>query len=489
MSRDMTVLSPMGTGRARRDGPRGCVERLPSGSWRVRVYAGIDPVTHRQRYTNETIPDGPTAFLEIEEARQRLLDASRDGQARTAGTIGELVLRHVALLAVTDTTRQRYTSLARTHILPLVGHIPIRALGPDILEDSYARLLRCREHCDLSAPADPGHACRPLHPSTIRKIHFLIGAACRRAVRWGWLTRNPCADARPPAARQPNPCPPTPEQAARILAAAWADPQWGPMVWLAMVSGARRGELCALRWRDFDPATRVLVIEHSIAQLGSRTWEKDTKLHARRHIVLDARTVEMLIAYHRHRAGQTPNTLSADAYMFSPAADGHLCRPPAAVTAWYRRLTRRLGITTTWHKLRHYSATTLITAGVDLRTVAGRLGHAEGGTTLKYYTAWIREADQRASTALARHLPLEVPDHAAPRPQPTYQLIADDLRKSIRNGSLRDDAPLPTTIELATTYRVAPSTAHRAITVLADQNLITVIPGHRAHVHRHAEPE
>jgi integrase len=51
----------------------------------------------------------------------------------------------------------------------------------------------------------------------------------------------------------------------------------------------------------------------------------------------------------------------------------------------------RLGINTTFHKLRHYSATELIRAGVDIRTVAGRLGHAEGSTTLTYYAAWVRE--------------------------------------------------------------------------------------------------
>ncbi|WP_376771791.1 winged helix-turn-helix domain-containing protein [Actinokineospora xionganensis] len=89
---------------------------------------------------------------------------------------------------------------------------------------------------------------------------------------------------------------------------------------------------------------------------------------------------------------------------------------------------------------------------------------------------------------LPSNLPLEIPDHATQRPQPAYQLIADDLRKSIRNGSLRDDAPLPTTTELATTYQVAPSTAHRAITMLANQNLITVTPGHRARINRRAEP-
>src|SRR5207248_1363230 len=107
-------------------------------------------------------------------------------------------------------------------------------------------------------------------------------------------------------------------------------------------------------------------------------------------------------------------------------------RPPASLTRQYHRLVTGLGIRTTLHKLRHYSATELIAAGVDLRTVAGRLGHSDGGTTLAYYTAWVREADQRASLALRNRLPTPriplattpLPDAQPPSP---YQAIATQL--------------------------------------------------------------
>lgn len=115
----------------------------------------------------------------------------------------------------------------------------------------------------------------------------------------------------------------------------------------------------------------------------------------------------MLTTYHQtrqRRAAAVGAALTPDSFIFSPRADGTAWRAPDSLTRQYRRLVTRLGIRTTLHKLRHYSATELITAGVDLRTVAGRLGHAEGGT-LAYYTAWIREADQRASTALINRLP------------------------------------------------------------------------------------
>ncbi|MHA6802968.1 tyrosine-type recombinase/integrase [Salinifilum ghardaiensis] len=87
---------------------------------------------------------------------------------------------------------------------------------------------------------------------------------------------------------------------------------------------------------------------------------------------------------------------------------------PSSVTQRYERMATRLGIDATLHKLRHYSATELISSGVDVRTVAGRLGHGSGGmTTSRVYSAWVSEVDQRASAALANRVP-ERPQQLSP---------------------------------------------------------------------------
>lgn len=209
-----------------------------------------------------------------------------------------------------------------------------------------------------------------------------------------------------------------------------------------------------------------MVIRASIAQVGAEVWEKDTKLHQRRHLCLDPDTIALLMAYRQarqRRAASVGATLSPEAFVFSPAADGGSCCKPASLTTRYRRLVRALGVRTTQHKLRHYSATELLASGVDLRTVAGRLGHSEGGTTLAFYAAWVREAEQRASALLAARLPrpgtpLAIgPDHA--RPPTLYQVIAAELRTAIRTGSLLPGTPLPTVKQLAVAHHVAPGTA------------------------------
>lgn len=70
------------------------------------------------------------------------------------------------------------------------------------------------------------------------------------------------------------------------------------------------------------------------------------------------------------------------------------------------KMATHLGLTTHLHSLRHYSATELVSAGFDVRTIAGRLGHGGGGTaTLRVYAAWLSEADQRAANVLEPRMP------------------------------------------------------------------------------------
>lgn len=480
---------------------RGSVEELPSGAYRVRVFAGVDPVTGRDHYLRETVPAGPRAAKEADKVRTRLLaQVDERRHPRTNATVTQLLDRHLKEARLEVNTASTYRGLVDKHVLPFLGSAKVGSIEADTLDSLYAELSRCREHCSSGKRIDHRtprehecdercrpHACRPLSASSIQQIHWILNGAFRRAVRWRWLAINPLTLVEPPARLPPTPRPPSPEDAARILNTAWTDPDWGMLVWLTAVTGHRRGELCAIRWRHVSPSRGVLHLESSIGQRGALTWEKDTKTHRDRRIVLDPETIQLL-AEHRTRCQVRAKAigleLSEDAFVFSLAPDGSRHLLPDSVTQRYRKMTRRLGITTSIHKLRHYSATELIAAGVDIRTVAGRLGHGGGGgTTLRTYTAWVSESDQRAASKLAPRMPTR--PTAPPSqlididPASPYQKIAVDLRDRIATGEIPVGLPIPSLKQLARDHDVSASTVQRAVTLLDDWGLVELHTGRR----------
>jgi integrase/DNA-binding transcriptional regulator YhcF (GntR family) len=490
--------------------PRGEIERLRSGSLRVRVYAGKDPVSGKRHRLEEIVPAGPYAEADAEKALTRLL-AQRDEQrnARTRATVNQLLDKYFDLTSVQETTKENYETLARLHIRPLLGTVQLAKINGETLDSFYKVLRKCRARCQgrkyiehrTARPHECNEKCKPhecngLSDGSLRKIHAVLSGAGKRAVRWGWMGVNPFSQADPLPAARPNPKPPTADQAAKIATEAWKDLDWGMLVWLAMVTGARRGELCALAWdrATLELGAGVLSITSSIAQRGGRTWEKDTKTHQQRRITIDDATVGLLAAYQRHcakRAG-LGDEMPGTARIFSNSPDGRTWLKPDSVSQRYSRMCAREPLK--WdmhiHQLRHYSATELISAGVDVTTVGGRLGHGGGGsTTLRFYSAWVSEADQRAAGTLSSRLP-ELPaglDTAGalkstvrPTGDTQYERIASDLRGAIVCGALKPGELLPPLAELASRYGTAFNTAQRAVKLLESEGLVRVSRGKRA---------
>jgi integrase len=393
------------------------------GGFQVRVSAGFDPSTGERITLHETA----ATLRAAEMALTRLLgEADAWKTARTKASFGTLLERWLAGHDVEITTRATYDSLIRNHIRPGIGAVSLAKLhrgGAEILETFYADLRRCSRRCDrrpyvehradgehdcVASKCRP-HRCRPLSASSVRQIHAIISGALSAAVRWGWLPFNPAETARIPAKPKPQPQPPSAREAAQIVEAAWQrDDEWGLYIWLAMVTGARRGELLALRWRHIDLDEGMLSVRRNYVRAAGEGHDKDTKSHQMRRLSIDDATVDLLC---QHRASCTDllalagSQLSESSYVFSAVADRRRPRDPSSMTRRYGRMVEELGVETHLHELRHYSATELLTAGVDLRTVAGRLGHGNGTTTLRHYAAWVAAADQQAAGVVSSRLP------------------------------------------------------------------------------------
>ncbi|MGH7746163.1 MAG: tyrosine-type recombinase/integrase [Candidatus Dormibacteria bacterium] len=130
-----------------------------------------------------------------------------------------------------------------------------------------------------------------------------------------------------------------------------------------------------------------------------------------RRIALDTETVGLLRELKdrwRRRLDDLGLELTDDMYVFTGYRQAVPTVPysPHGVSSRYKDMAQRLGIDTHIHALRHYSATELLSAGIDLRTVAGRLGHGGGGaTTLRVYAAWVAASDRKAAEILGSRMP------------------------------------------------------------------------------------
>src|ERR671917_2312535 len=138
------------TGSARRrTRQRGSIDELPSGALRVRVYAGMDPISKRRRYLTEVVPAGPKAGQEAERVRTRMLNQVDERRSpRTRATLGQLLDKWLEVIDVDPSTRRGYANKVRKHIRPLLGALSLTRLDVQTLDSFYAELRRCRDHCD-----------------------------------------------------------------------------------------------------------------------------------------------------------------------------------------------------------------------------------------------------------------------------------------------------------------------------------------------------
>lgn len=280
-------------------------------------------------------------------------------------------------------------------IVPRIGTIRLDKLTPAILDRLYRELREAG-----------GRGGAPLAPASVRQVHAILRRALVHAERWGWIHRNPAALASPPKLGRHERRPPTADQVRQILyAARQQDPELGLAVWLAAITGARRGEICGLRWGDLED--KSFVIRRSVLAYSDRLILKDPKTHQSRRVALDDETLRLLHVRHLAQAETALAcgvALDDEAYVLSDDPAGREPLRPDRLTGRFRGLVRRIGITCRLHDLRHWHVTQALGAGLPVRDVAERVGHASARMTLDVYGHAIANADRKAAEATAEIL-------------------------------------------------------------------------------------
>jgi integrase len=418
------------------------VIRKRGGSLQVQVFAGRDPLTGRKRWLSRQVR-GHTkeSYRRAKKVEAQLLDQVDRGQHRGSRTrtVGQLVERWLEwrrqVRPISPVTVANYRGAIDRYIIPTLGRAKVHEVDAATIDALYARVRahggKCRDCWKRvhrrEAPLRAGERYRPrpgadeqvherdcvrgwpLSASAVREVHSVLSGAFRQAVVWGWAGHNPAKLATPPASGRAEVSPPDAEGVGRLLATAMEeDPELGLFVRLAVVLGARRGELIGLKWRDVDLARGEVLIASGVVRVAGRPLiDQDTKTHAKRRVAVGAETVELLRA---HRARQAASALAAgaplppDAYVFSRSPDGSQAISPDGISHRFQKLAASLGIRGRLHDLRHFMVTQLVAGGVDWRTVSGRAGHADGHMTLATYAHFQQAQDRQAAELMERLL-------------------------------------------------------------------------------------
>jgi integrase len=371
-----------------------------SGTWRLRAYAGRDPITDNPIQVTRSFRGTETA---ARKALAKLVTEVEAGKFdRTKVTVGQLLDRWLAHIEAIGKARPKtvheYRRKIDGRIHPALGDVRLSRLEPHTLDAWYQRWLA-----------------EGLSPSTVRIYHSILSAACHQAVRWGWLDRAPTDRASAPTPKSPTMTVPTPAQLSALLTAADAeDPVLAAAIALAALTGARRGELVALRWSDVDLETGLMRIDRAITVIDGAVHEGPTKTHQGRRVALDGVGVETLRRHWRfvvERSELVESPLVEDPYVLSYQAHCGTSVGPDTLTHRFKALCRKLDAAGDaerypfhFHELRHFSVTTLLAAGVDVRTVAERHGHAQATMTLNRYAHALPERDRAAAAVLGNAL-------------------------------------------------------------------------------------
>ena len=254
-----------------------------------------------------------------------------------------------------------------------------------------------------------------LSGSSIRQYHLLLSSALGIAVKWQLLNDNPCTRVTPPKMDTPDIDFLDENGIAALMNALKDAPiQFSVITQLALFTGARRGELCALRWSDIDLESGLLSISRSVIDIAGEglVFSPPKTKKSKRTIKLSSSAVQLLKDYklwqsaERYKVGSKwiqqvevmGKTVEND-FLFT-AWDGKPIRP-GTITSWFPKFLRAHNLPPVrFHSLRHSNAALLIAAHVPVTTVAGRLGHAQVSTTTNIYAGFIRASDAKAADAL-----------------------------------------------------------------------------------------
>jgi integrase len=280
----------------------------------------------------------------------------------------------------------QYRALAKQYIIPQMGKMRLQDIQPNYLKRLYLSMK------------EEGRGAR-----TVQMIHTLMHAVLKQAVKEGILGRNPADAVERPKVEQAERHILTEGQARQLIIATMGT-RYGTLIYMALMTGMREGELLGLKWSDVDWDKGQLHIQRQLQRLkvnGSGLVPPKTKA-GKRIIVLGQETVDRLARHHEAQELQKmanrarweenelifPNTIGKPENWRNMYAD-------------YKDLLHENGLPDiSFHDLRHTSLSFLLDMGTPINTVQQRAGHSKASITTDTYGHSLAHSEQVAAEML-----------------------------------------------------------------------------------------
>ncbi len=322
----------------------------------------------------------------ISRAEQKDREAQAAAEAAKILTFrqyGERVFMPSKTITMSENSRSNYQGYLDKKIYPALGDLKL----PEITPAQITALL-----LDIQAEGK-AH-------STVIKVYTILHSFFKMAYLGDMIDRNPMDKVERPKPRkdevkESGPLAYTPSEVQKIVAGLEREPlKWRALVHLLIDTGIRRGECCALQWKNIDFATGAVSIRGNLCYTKAKGVYLDTPKNSHlRTVYVGERTLALL---RQLRVEQAKKSISA--YVFTQEASPEPMHPQSP-TRYLKKFSVRYGVADLHpHKLRHTFASIAITNGADIASVSEALGHSDKAVTLRMYT----HADQESISQAAQ---------------------------------------------------------------------------------------
>ena len=358
----------------RRPSGDGMVRKRDDGRWEGRIVVGHknngEPI---YRYVLAKTQAELTQKLHDKIEMYRDADLSEDNNM----TLGEWLDKWISefmIFTIREGTLSAYKSLIEHQIKPYLGNRPLSTLTTNEIQKFYNAIKKNgRVHADREHGTE-------LADSMVRKVRMMLHEALNMAVKQKLIVNNPTNGTTIPKNNYPAKQILNDEQLERFMEIIKSDERWYDFFYTELTTGLRQGEICGLRWEDFDEQIGKLKIRRSVGRIKNGVLPVgETKTETgMREILLPPSTVELLSKRKENAVGNWifPNFYRPEEPLNPQSAYTHL-----------KVLLKKAELPLIrFHDLRHTFATHAIAGGVDAKTLSGILGHTNASFTLDTYT-------------------------------------------------------------------------------------------------------